>query len=92
MNNDWNPKEPTIQLQQIIQNGDAYAVTLSEEMLDHLKVIEGENVQVEMREHELVIRKIIPVDSSDGLSADYFQTLNEASENYDTTETALKES
>lgn len=90
LNDDWERKEPNVQMQRIIKSGDTLGVTLSKEMLDYLKVVVGEDVQVEMKEQELVIRKIIPNEPPEGYSEDFFRSLNEKLEKYDTTLKSLK--
>ena len=77
-------------MKQIVKTGDAFGVTLSREMLDYLKVIVGEDVLIEMKNHELIIRKIIPNEPPEGFSEDFFRTLNEKFEGYDTTLKSLK--
>ena len=54
----WKGNAPRFSPQRIIRANDTFAVTLSEEMLDYLQVILGETVEVEMKDSELVIRKI----------------------------------
>lgn len=55
---EWKGNAPKFSPQRIIRSHETFAVTLSEEMLDHLQVILGETVEVEMTDSELVIRKI----------------------------------
>lgn len=55
-----NAKGYPIQIQQIVQIGSSAGVTLSNELLEHLNLVVGENVQIEMKEHELIVRKLIP--------------------------------
>jgi len=90
VNNDWKTKKPSIQVQKIIQVGETLCVPLSLEMLEHLQVENGENVEVEMKEHELLIRKIFPPNSEENYSEKFFQTLNEEVEKYGTTMKSFK--
>lgn len=59
MEKDWRLSEQNIRVQEVVKLGQTLGVTLTNEMLDQLKLVEGEKVHVEVREHELVIRKII---------------------------------
>ncbi|QTD39952.1 hypothetical protein [Sporosarcina sp. Te-1] len=53
----WKGNDSKRSAQRIIRANNAFAVTLSEEMLDYLQVIIGETVEVVMQDSELVIRK-----------------------------------
>ena len=64
-------------MQRVIQVGERVGVTLSNEMLRHINVVIGESVHVEMRDDELVIKKIVSLDSPDGLSIELMQKLQE---------------
>lgn len=46
-------------------------------MLRYINVVIGESVHVEMRDDELVIKKIVSPDSPDGLSVELMQKLQE---------------
>lgn len=72
MENEWNKE-----VQRVIQVGERVGVTLSNEMLRHINVVIGESVHVEMRDDELVIKKIVSLDSPDGLSIELMQKLQE---------------
>lgn len=72
MENEWNRE-----VQRVIQVGERVGVTLSNEMLRHINVVIGESVHVEMRDDELVIKKIVSLDSPDGLSIELMQKLQE---------------
>lgn len=69
--------ESKISLQQIVPIGDSFGVTLTEEMLIHLGVIGWDEVQVEMKKDELVIRKIGTPGSPEQLSQEFFEAYNE---------------
>lgn len=83
--------EPHIQTRKITQVGNSLGMTLSSEMLDCLKVTKGEDIQVEMKEGELVIKKIKQVEYPTGISEDFFDILNETVEEYDATLKELKD-
>jgi len=90
LNNDWNRKGQNVQIQQIIKVDDTFGATLSTEMLEYLKVVVGEDVQIEMKDHELIIRKIIPYEPPEGFTEDFFRTLNDKFEGNNTTLKSLK--
>ena len=90
MSKDWNRNETSVQIQRIVEVEDELGVTLTAEMLDYLKVAVGEDVQVEMRGHELIVRKIIPQEPPKEFSEDFFRSLNEKVEKYGTTLKTLK--
>ncbi|HJF33151.1 MAG TPA: AbrB family transcriptional regulator [Sporosarcina psychrophila] len=79
---------PRFQTRKITQIGNSYGMTLSREMLDYLKITKGDDVQVEMKAGELILRRIQHTVYPDGISEDFFDVLNETIEKYDT---ALKE-
>lgn len=89
MNNDQDG--PRFQTRKITQIGNSYGMTLSREMLDHLKITKGDDVQVEMKAGELILRKIQHTVYPDGISEDFFDVLNETIEKYDATLKELKE-
>lgn len=80
-----------IQTRKITQIGNSLGMTLSPEMLECLSVTKGEDIQVEMKEDELVIKKIKQVEYPAGISEDFFDVLNETVEKYDATLKELKD-
>lgn len=85
MKRDWNNKQTTIQIRQIVQHEDVCGITFTPEMLEHLNVAVGEDVQVVMTENDLIIRKILPPNYPDSDSENYYDILNESTAKYDTT-------
>ena len=85
MEHDWYQKKTIIQIRQIVQMGDSYAITFSPEMLAHLKVSAGENVQVVMIDNDLVIRKIVQTNDLDDDSTSLQNILHETGEKYKST-------
>ncbi|QUW23981.1 AbrB family transcriptional regulator [Sporosarcina sp. Marseille-Q4063] len=83
--------ETRTQSRRITQIGNSLGLTLSSEMLNYLKVSKGDDVQVEMRKDELVIKKIKAVEYPVGISEDFFDVLNETVEMYDATLKELKD-
>ncbi|WP_342507346.1 hypothetical protein [Sporosarcina sp. FSL K6-2383] len=79
---DWTRKNMTIQIRQIVQMEDACGITFSPEMLAHLKVEVGEEVQVVMTENDLIIRKVLPANYLDGDSDGLQDLVHEAEETY----------
>jgi len=79
---DWTHKNMTIQIQQIVQIEDACGIIFSPEMLAHLKVEVGEEVQVVMRGNDLIIRKVLPTNYLDGDSDGMQDIVHEAGETY----------
>jgi len=79
---DWNHKNMTIQIRQIVQMEDACGITFSPEMLAHLKVEIGEEVQVVMTGNDLIIRKVFLANSLDGDSDGMQDVVHEAEEMY----------
>ncbi|MEK5036485.1 hypothetical protein [Sporosarcina sp. FSL K6-3457] len=82
MERDWTHKNMAIQIQQIVQIEDACGITFSPEMLAHLKVGIGEEVQVVMTENDLIIRKVLPTNYLDGDSDGLQDIVHEAKEMY----------
>lgn len=82
MERDWNHEKMTIQIRQIVQMEDACGITFSTEMLAHLKVEVGEEVQVVMTESDLIIRKVLPTNYLDGDSDGLRDIVHEAEETY----------
>lgn len=74
MERNWQQSKTTIQIRQIVQIEDTYGITFSPEMLAHLNVSAGENVQVVMTENDLVIRKVLPTTYLEG-DPDGFQDI-----------------
>lgn len=81
---DWRLSEQNIRVQEIVKLGETLGVTLTHEVLDQLKLVEGEKVHVEVREHELVIRKIIGDEPTENFTQSFFQNLNESLAKYET--------
>ncbi|MEK3937039.1 hypothetical protein MKY41_17170 [Sporosarcina sp. FSL W7-1349] len=79
-----------ISLQQIVPIGDSFGVTLTEEMLSHLGVVGWEEVQVEMRKDELVIKRIGSSGSPESLTQEFFEVYNEPLDNFGPTMENLK--
>lgn len=84
MEKDWRLSEQNIRVQEVVKLGQTVGVTLTTEMLDQLKLVEGEKVHVEMRGHELVIRKIIGNEPTEDFAQSFFQNLNESLAKYET--------
>lgn len=82
---------PRFQTRKVTQIGNSCGLTLSREMLDHLKVSKGDDVQVEMKAGELILRRIQHTVYPDGISEDFFDVLNETIEKYDATLKELKD-
>lgn len=85
MERDWYQKKKTIQIRQIVQIESSCAITFSPEMLAHLKVSAGEDVQVVMIDNDLVIRKIVQTNYLDGDSTTLQDIVHEAEEKYKAT-------
>lgn len=84
LDKDWRLKEENIRVQEIVRLGQTLGVTLTNETLNQLKMVEGEKVQVEVREHELIIRKIISDEPTENFAQSFFQNLNESLAKYET--------
>lgn len=82
MERDWTHKNMTIQIRRIVQMKDTCGIAFSPEMLAHLKVEVGEEVQVVMREKDLIIRKVLPANYLDGDSDGSQDIVHEAEEMY----------
>ncbi|MFS0575646.1 hypothetical protein AB1K83_08430 [Sporosarcina sp. 179-K 3D1 HS] len=79
-----------ISLQQIIPIGDSFGVTLTEIMLAHLRVVEWEEVQVEMRKDELVITRIGSPSSPESMKQEFFEVYSEPLDSVRPTMTNVK--
>lgn len=86
-----NQDEQRFQTRKITQIGNSCGMTLSSEMLNHLKIKKGDEIQVEMEEGKLILKKIQHTKYPEGISDDFFDVLNETIEKYDVTIKELKD-
>ncbi|MGG3955496.1 AbrB/MazE/SpoVT family DNA-binding domain-containing protein [Bhargavaea massiliensis] len=69
----------------VLKVGNSLGVTFPMEFLNKLGIHQGDEIQMELEEDKIVIRKSKKVDLPKGISQDFFEVLNETLEEYDET-------
>ncbi|WP_339172616.1 AbrB/MazE/SpoVT family DNA-binding domain-containing protein [Anoxybacillus sp. FSL W8-1294] len=69
----------------VLKVGNSLGVTFPMEFLNKLGIHQGDEIQMELEEDKIVIRKSKKVDLLKGISQDFFEVLNETLEEYDET-------
>ncbi|ASA97526.1 MAG: hypothetical protein KatS3mg080_0580 [Anoxybacillus sp.] len=69
----------------VLKVGNSLGVTFPMEFLNKLGIHQGDEIQMELEEDKIVIKKSKKVDLPKGISQDFFEVLNETLEEYDET-------
>ncbi len=69
----------------VLKVGNSLGVTFPMEFLNKLGIHQGDEIQMELEEDKIVIKKSKKVDLPKGISQDFFEALNETLEEYDET-------
>lgn len=69
----------------VLKVGNSLGVTFPMEFLNKLGIHQGDEIQMELEEDKIVIKKSKKVDLPKGISRDFFEVLNETLEEYDET-------
>lgn len=69
----------------VLKVGNSLGVTFPMEFLNKLGIHQGDEIQMELEEDKIVIKKSKKVDLPKGISQDFFEVLNETLEEYDGT-------
>ena len=69
----------------VLKVGNSLGVTFPTEFLNKLGIHQGDEIQMELEEDKIVIKKSKKVDLPKGISQDFFEVLNETLEEYDET-------
>lgn len=69
----------------VLKVGNSLGVTFPMEFLNKLGIHQGDEIQMELEEDKIVIKKSKTVDLPKGISQDFFEVLNETLEEYDET-------
>ena len=75
----------------ITKIGNSLGITFPADVLKQIEVSLGDQVNIELRNDEIVITKSKKVNLPKGISSDFFDVLNETITNYDTTLRRLKD-
>lgn len=69
----------------VLKIGNSLGVTFSSEFLQKLDIHQGDEVQMELEDNQIVIKKSNKVNLPKGVSKDFFDVLNETLEEYNET-------
>ncbi|WP_181520413.1 AbrB/MazE/SpoVT family DNA-binding domain-containing protein [Anoxybacillus ayderensis] len=69
----------------VLKIGNSLGVTFPVEFLQKLDIHQGDEVQMEFKDNQIVIKKSNKVNLPKGISKDFFDVLNETLEEYDET-------
>ncbi|KHF26752.1 SpoVT / AbrB like domain protein [Anoxybacillus sp. BCO1] len=69
----------------VLKIGNSLGVTFPVEFLQKLDIHQGDEVQMEFKDNQIVIKKSNKVNLPEGISKDFFDVLNETLEEYDET-------
>jgi len=69
----------------VLKIGNSLGVTFPMEFLQKLDIHQGDEIQMELENNQIVIKKSNKVNLPNGISQDFFDVLNETLEEYDET-------
>jgi len=69
----------------VLKIGNSLGVTFPMEFLQKLDIHQGDEIQMELENNQIVIKKSNKVNLPKGISKDFFDVLNETIEEYDET-------
>ncbi|ANB60455.1 putative addiction module antidote [Anoxybacillus voinovskiensis] len=69
----------------VLKIGNSLGVTFPIEFLQKLDIHQGDEIQMELENNQIVIKKSNKVNLPKGISKDFFDVLNETIEEYDET-------
>lgn len=69
----------------VLKIGNSLGVTFPMEFLQKLDIHQGDEIQMELENNQIVIKKSNKVNLPNGISQDFFDVLNETLEAYDET-------
>ncbi|AKS38164.1 AbrB family transcriptional regulator [Anoxybacillus gonensis] len=69
----------------VLKIGNSLGVTFPMEFLQKLDIHQGDEIQMEFKDNQIVIKKSNKVNLPKGISKDFFDVLNETLEEYDET-------
>jgi antitoxin MazE len=69
----------------VLKIGNSLGITFPMGFLNKLGIHQGDEIQMELEEDKIVIKKSKKVDLPKGISQDFFEVLNETLEEYDET-------